>query len=193
MKNILLAVLFVGFITSQVSAQESKFSLQYSVGFPTGDVKDFVDAVSWRGISIEYRYIMKPNIGIGLETGYNMFFKEMPYASYTEGTKTVTGKQFRYQHMVPILAAANYYFKPDETFNPFVGLGVGTLFSSRDVDMGMFTMENDGWQFVLRPEVGTLINTMNIDFILALKYVTAFKTDVINAQNYLTLNVGIVF
>jgi hypothetical protein len=41
--------------------------------------------------------------------------------------------------------------------------------------------------------VDALINTMNIDFILALKYVTAFKTDDINAQNYLTLNEGIVF
>jgi hypothetical protein len=59
--------------------------------------------------------------------------------------------------------------------------------------MGMFTMEDDAWQFALRPEVGTLISTMNVDLILALKYMAAFKAGDTDAQNYFSINVGFVF
>lgn len=194
MKKILFAIVFVAAIAvGQVKAQESLFSLQYSVGFGTGSVKDFVDAAAWRGMSMEYRYLTSPNLGIGFETGYNLFYKEMPYATYTKGSQSLTGKQWRYLHMVPIFAAADYYLKPDETLNPFVGLGIGTLFSNRDVDMGVFTMEDDAWQFALRPEIGTMISTQNVNLLIAAKYVTAFKAGDTDAQSYFTLNLGLVF
>jgi outer membrane protein len=194
MKKILFSFVLVAIMAiGQVKAQENFLSAQYSVGFGTGDVKDFVSTVSWRGIAFEYRGFLQPQIGVGFETGYNLFYEEKPYASYTEGTRTLSGKQYRYLHTVPILAAADYYFKPDQTFNPFIGLGLGTLYSYHDVDMGMFTMEDDAWQFALRPEVGTLISTMNVDLILALKYMAAFKAGDTDAQNYFTINVGFVF
>ena len=194
MKKIIFAMVFVAAIAiNQVKAQESIFSLQYSVGFGTGSVKDFVDAVSWRGMTMEYRYMTQPSVGLGFETGYNLFYQEMPYASYTKGVQTLTGKQWRYLHMVPILAAADYYMKPDESFNPFVGLGLGTLFSNRDVDMGVYTVEDEAWQFALRPEVGAIINMQSINVIVAAKYVTAFKAGDTDAQSYFTLNLGLVF
>ena len=194
MKKILLAIALVGFLTvSQVRAQESLFSLQYSVGFGTGSVSDFIDAVSWRGMSMEYRYLTSPNVGIGFETGYNLFYKELPYDTYTKGQQAISGKQWRYLHMVPILAAADYYLKPDETFNPYVGLGIGTLFSNRDVDMGVFTIEDDAWQFALRPQVGAIISMQNINLLVGAKFVTAFKAGDTDGQNYFSLNLGLVF
>jgi outer membrane protein len=194
MKKIILALAIVGFFTvSQVKAQESIFALEYSVGFGTGDVKDFVSTVSWRGISMDYRYFVQPNVGVGFETGYNLFYEEKPYDTYTQGAQSLSGKQYRYLHMVPVLAAADYYFEPDGQFNPFIGLGIGTLYSYRDVDMGMFTMEDDAWQFAIRPEVGTTIYTPGIDFLVALKYNMAFKANDTEAQNYFSLNLGFVF
>jgi outer membrane protein len=194
MKKIFFVFLLTGIISAtQVKAQESLFSIEYSMGFGSGDLKDFVGTASFRGMSFEYRYLVQPAIGIGFETGYNLFYEEKPYATYTKGAQAISGYQFRYLHAVPVLAAADYYFKPDTKINPFVGLGLGTIYINRDVDMGMYTIEDDDWQFALRPQVGTVVTMQGIDLMLAAKYMMGFKTNDMEANNYFTVNVGIIF
>ena len=132
-------------------------------------------------------------MSVGLETGYNLFYDKMDYATYTKGTISVSGVQYRYTHAVPALATFDYYLKPDTQFNPFAGLGVGTLYSYRDLDMGLYTQESDVWQFALRPQVGVLITTPAMDLIVAAKYFSGFKANDVEGQSYFTLNVGLVF
>jgi len=194
MKKIFFVFLLTGIISAtQVKAQESLFSIQYSMGFGMGDLKEFNEAASFRGMSFEYRYMMKPSIGVGFETGYNLFYDKMDYATYTKRTESLSGIQYRYTHAVPVLAAFDYYLKPDTKFNPFVGLGVGTLYTFRDLDMGMFTMESDVWQFALRPQVGVLVDTGMGNLILGAKYFSGFKANDTEGQQYFTINVGLVF
>jgi outer membrane protein len=194
MKKIFFVFLLTGIIaTTQVKAQESLFSVQYSMGFATGDLKDFNSSASFRGMSFEYRYMMQPAIGVGFETGYNLFYDREDYATYTQGTESLSGIQYRYTHSVPVLAAFDYYLKPDTQFNPFVGLGIGTLYSNREVDMGMFTRNTDAWQFALRPQVGVMVSTLSADLIIGAKYFNGFKANDFEGQQYFTLNVGIVF
>jgi len=194
MKKIFFVVLLSGIITAtQVQAQDSFYSIQYSMGFATGNLKEFNEAASFRGVSFEYRYMVQPSIGVGLETGYNLFFDRLDYATYTQGTQSLSGIQYRYTHAVPVLAAFDYYLKPDTQFNPFVGLGVGTLYTYRDLDMGMFTLESDVWQFALRPQIGVLITTPSADLIVAAKYFSGFKANDTEGQQYFSLNIGLVF
>jgi outer membrane protein len=194
MKKIFFVLLFTGVIAAtQLKAQENIYSIQYSIGFATGDLKEFNESASFRGMSFEYRYMMQPSIGVGLETGYNLFYDRMDYATYTQGTQSLSGIQYRYTHAVPVLAAFDYYLKPDTKVNPFVGLGVGTLYTNRDLDMGMFTMESDVWQFALRPQVGAMISTPAADLIVGAKYFSGFKAKDTEGQSYFTFNVGLVF
>ena len=194
MKKIFFVFLLTGIISAmQIKAQESWFSVQYSMGFATGDLKDFNSSASFRGMSFEYRYLMQPAIGVGVETGYNLFYDRMDYATYTRGTQSLSGVQYRYTHAVPVLAAFDYYLKPDTQYNPFAGLGIGTLYTDRKVDMGMFTMQSDVWQFALRPEFGVMINTQSANLIIAAKYFSGFKAKDTDGQQYFTLNLGIVF
>jgi outer membrane protein len=194
MKKIFFIILLTGIISAtQVKAQESLYSIQYSIGFGMGDLKEFNEAASFRGMSFEYRYMMKPSIGLGFETGYNLFYDRMDYATYTRRTESLSGVQYRYTHAVPVLAAFDYYLKPDTQFNPFVGLGVGTLYTYRDLDMGMFTLESDVWQFALRPQIGVLISTPSADLIVAAKYFSGFKANDTEGQQYFSLNIGLVF
>jgi outer membrane protein W len=194
MKKIFFVVLLTGIITAtQVQAQDSFYSIQYSMGFATGNLKEFNESASFRGMSFEYCYMMQPTIGVGLETGYNLFYDRLDYATYTQGTQSLSGIQYRYTHAVPVLAAFDYYLKPDTQFNPFVGLGVGTLYTYRDLDMGMFTLESDVWQFALRPQIGVLITTPSADLIVAAKYFSGFKANDTEGQQYFTINVGLVF
>jgi hypothetical protein len=188
MKKIFFVLLLTGVIaTTQVKAQENLYSIQYSIGFAAGDLKEFNEAASFRGMSFEYRYMMKPNMGVGLETGYNLFYDRLDYATYTQGTESLSGIQYRYTHVVPVLAAFDYYLKPDTKVNPFVGLGIGTLYTFRDLDMGMFTMKSDVWQFALRPQVGAIISTPAADVILGAKYFNGFKANDTEGQSYFTI------
>ena len=194
MKKIFFVVLLTGIITAtQLQAQDSFYSIQYSMGFATGNLKEFNEAASFRGMSLEYRYMVQPGIGVGLETGYNLFYDRLDYATYTQETQSLSGIQYRYTHAVPVLAAFDYYLKPDTQFNPFVGLGVGTLYTYRDLDMGMFTLESDVWQFALRPQVGVVITTPSADLIVAAKYFSGFKANDTEGQQYFSLNIGLVF
>jgi hypothetical protein len=122
---------FTGVIAAtQLKAQESFYSDSVFNGICcTGDLKEFNESASFRGMSFEYRYMMQPSIGVGLETGYNLFYDRMDYATYTQGTESLSGIQYRYTHAVPVFAAFDYYLKPDTQVNPFVGLGVGTLYT----------------------------------------------------------------
>jgi len=194
MKKILFTLLtLVLFSTGEIKAQNSFFSLQYSMGFGMGDTKDFISPASFRGVGLEYRYFPEPAVGVGFETGYNLFYERKNYATYTQGAESLSGVQYRYIHFVPVLAAVDYYFIPDTKFNPFAGLGLGTLFSEKTIEMGVYNNTTDVWQFSLRPEIGVLFAAPGFDLIVAGKYFTAFKANDNPAQNYFAINLGILF
>lgn len=195
MKKIFFVLLVTGIIgITQLNAQENFFSMQYSVGFGTGDMGEFIEKTSWRGISFEFRNFVSPNVGLGIESGMNTFYENKDYDTYTDGTISLSGVQYRYINTVPILAAADYYFQPDAQINPFFGLGIGTIYNRRDLDMGLYTVEDEAWQFALRPELGVLVNVSEgLDLMLGAKYYAGFKSGDMEAQNYFTINLGFNF
>ena len=165
------------------------------MGFATGDMGDFIDKPSFRGFTLDYRRLVQPNVGVGFEAGWNVFYSEESYAVYTQENVSLGGRQWRYQNQVPLLFSADYYFHPDETINPFVGLGLGTMYSRRNTDMGQYTLEEDAWHFALRPEVGVMYE-MNPEFAFSLtgKYYYGFEAGDLNEpMSYFALNIGFVF
>ncbi|HZX74845.1 MAG TPA: outer membrane beta-barrel protein [Cyclobacteriaceae bacterium] len=177
------------------SAQSSSFSFQYSMGFGAGDMKDYIPNASFRGATLEWRKYVQPNITVGIEAGWNVFYKALPTDSYTAGNTTLTGKQYRYQNQVPLLAAANFFLKTDEKLKPFVGLGIGTMYSRRNTDMNLYTLESEAWHFAVRPEVGLMYSMSDATAAyLGFKYYTGLKSgDFEKSQSYFAINVGFVF
>lgn len=176
------------------SSGQSLTAIQYSMGFGTGDLGDFVSPASFRGFTIDYRKLVKPNVGVGFDIGWNVFYEERAYDTYTSGTVSYSGKQYRYNNQFPMLFAADYYLKPGEDINPFAGLGIGTMYSLRNTDMGQYTLEEDAWNFALRPEVGVLF-AANPDMSLSVtgKYYYGFEAGDLPAQSYFALSLGFVF
>lgn len=191
MKKILL-ILFVAIGIPAFS--QSFTSFQYSMGFGTGDLGDFIGAPSFRGFTIDYRGLIQPNIGVGVDVGWNVFYSEKANDVYTIENLSYSGKQYRYNNQLPILFAADYYMKPDEQINPFVGLGIGTMFSRRNTDMGQYTLQQDAWHFALRPEVGILYEANpGLSFTVTGKYYYGFEAGDLPAQGFFALNFGFVF
>ena len=191
MKKIFL-ILFI--VVSVPALSQNLTSFQYSMGFGSGDLGDFIDKPSFRGITLDYRKLVQPNIGVGIDIGWNVFYSEQAYDVYTVETLSYSGRQYRYNNQFPMLAAVDYYLSPDEPLNPFVGIGVGTMFSRRNTDMGQYTLEEEAWHFAIRPEIGILYEVSpDFSFSVTGKYYMGFEAGDLDAQNYFALNVGFVF
>ena len=195
MKKLFFIALFALFVSNfKAVAQDNFYSIQYSVGFGSGDLGDYIGQASFRGISFEYRNMIEPKIGVGFELAYNLFYEKKDYATYTDGTASLSGIQYRYTNAFPILAAFDYYFKPNTKYNPYAGLGLGTIYYDRYLEMGLYTVTAETWQFAFRPEVGVLISANpDLDFLVALKYFGGVESSELPGQSYFTLNLGVMF
>jgi opacity protein-like surface antigen len=197
MKKILSIILVLLFTNQMVKAQErgsNLVSLQYSVGFSLGKLNDYIKNVSAMGILIDYRFMATDNAYAGVELGGNLFYEKKDYDSYTEGTMTLTGTQWRYVSIMPLLVNAGYVFSPASEFSPYAGLGIGTMYHEVELDIGIYEFTRNQWQFAVKPEVGVIYKPMpEIGILVGAKSYNGFKTDNSSAINYIALNIGIVW
>lgn len=196
MKRIIFTFTLIACLSygTRSNAQESLTTLSYSMGLGVGNTGDFISKYSWRGFGFEYRYLSQPHVGAGINLGWNTFYQEMPFATYTFETISASGYQFRYLNSFPIMAAGDYYFKPEEKLNPYVGIGLGVQYIVQTVDFGIYRFESDGWPFTFAPEVGVLIQSPNGPaFNVGIKFMYAVKSSDLEAQTDLLFNVGLVF
>lgn len=176
-----------------VNAQHNSFTLSYPIAFPMGNLHDYISATSFRGFSMEFNRRQKPNLDIGLETGWETLYQRVDSKTYTSGTESVSGIQYRYTNIAPILAGAKWY-KLGEPWSPFFGLGLGVMYVNRSTDFGLYRISTETWPFTVRPEVGVLYQIhAGISALANLKYYYGVKTSDLDAQQYLSINVGFVF
>ena len=195
MKKIFALVIFCSLlsVTNLYSQAENHLSIQYDMSFATGDMGTYISAPSFRGASAQYRYAVTDNILVGIDAAWNVFYERMEEDSYTSGTITLTGVQYRYQNQVPLLVAADYLFMADKDFQPYVGLGIGTMYSERNTQMGIWYVEENPWQFALKPEVGMMFNMATGSAVkLGFKYYTGMGGD-LDTQGYFTVSLGFAF
>jgi len=182
-------------VFSTVSAQRARTLLTYDVGFTMGDLGDFISKPSFRGVSLDFYNMVNEKLGVGGGVSWNVFYEAKDFDTYTKGTTSLSGKQYRYSNHFPMLAHVNYYLNPGQRFNSFIGLGTGVMYTRRNTDMNLYTIEQEAWQFALAPQIGfELENDLHNAFTVLVKYMNGFKSgDFELSQSYLSLNVGWTF
>ncbi|MDX5340399.1 MAG: OmpW family protein [Cyclobacteriaceae bacterium] len=196
MKKIFIILLVIGICSlGSVSAQQSITTTSYSVGIPTGNLGEYISSASFRGISFDYRKLIQPNVGIGFYTAWNVFYEEKPYDTYELGNQSLSGRQFRYTNSFPIMFATDYYFKPGEDLNPFIGGAIGGVYTERATDMGIYRLEQDGFSLGFTPQIGFIYKVSTFSAIsISAKYNIALAAgDLDNSQNFLSINLGYAF
>jgi len=174
--------------------RHSVFILSYPIAFPMGDLKDYISNTSFRGFNLEFGKEVRPNLIAEIETGWNVFYQDQPEDVYTEGTASISGKQFRYTNSVPIIAGAKWVLKSHNNLVPYAGLGLGTMYSDRSTDFGLYRISTDAWQFCVRPELGITFKSRNgPSAMLGVKYYSSFNSSDLDGQSFLTVNIGVVF
>ncbi len=192
-KNILIILISCLSITA---FSQSNTTVSYGIGFGTADLNDFISNTSFRGVSIDYRKLVQPNLGIGFTLGWNVFYEDLENDTYTIENISITGKQYRYGNYVPVMLAASYYHNPGETIVPFAGIGVGTIYSHRRTDMNRYQYQRTAWNFAFQPEIGVLISSNPDNAVsISAKYNHGFQAgnELDEAQSYLSLNIGLIF
>ena len=195
MKKIVILIIFCSlFVSNNVFSQMSYISVSYSTGFASGKLSDYITKGSFRGSDLQYRGYVTSNIVAGVDVGWNVFYERMDYATYTKGTVSLSGIQYRYSNQVPILASGDFMLKPGERINPYVGFGLGTMYTGRETDMGVFLTEQNVWHFAIKPEVGVLLEfNQAMDLKISAKYLNGFKAGDLPTQSYFSINIGFAF
>jgi hypothetical protein len=196
MKKIFYSICAILLLTTSVAlAQQSRTSLTYAVGFGTGDLGDFISQPSFRGFNIECLKMTSTKIGVGGSFGWNVFYDERNYDTYTKGSASLSGKQYRYSNNLPLLANFDYYMNPGQKVNSYVGLGTGVIYTRRNTDMNLYTLEQEAWNFALQPQIGLEFdNSFSSAFTIAAKYFYGFSAgDFDKPQSYITVNIGWTF
>jgi hypothetical protein len=172
----------------QVSCLES-----YPISFPMGGLHSYIGNVSFRGFDFEVDKKSGPLSAATLEAGWNVFYQHEVQKTYTDGTVSITGVQYRYVNAVPIIAGGKMYFPTgSKAVRPYAGLGLGTLYANRRTDFGLYRIVSEAWQFCIRPELGLQFNMGGGQaLIIGAKYYWAFDAGELDAQPYLSVNIGL--
>ena len=73
----------------------------------------------------------------------------------------------------------------------YVGVGAGTYRIESELQVGMFSIIEQNWQFGFCPEYGFMVPAETVFFLFNIKYNYVFSKGDAQAQSYWTLRFGI--
>lgn len=162
MKKLLIIAICLFGLSPFLKAQV--LNLNYQISLPLNQVKDFTNKASFRGFDIEYHHFIGDQFSLGAAIGWDVFYKDRKNSTGdfmfngNDNVYTITGNQYRYINTVPMLAIGRYYFTDNTaTLRPYAGLGIGTSWTEKRLEVGQFSSTISRWQFAFAPEIGMFI------------------------------------
>ncbi len=169
------------------------FSLQWSIGQPTGSMTDFTGETSIVGINLDFKHCYKNGIILGGRTGWQYFNEDIGLNNVIKGSTATYTKQINKINVLPIMVTADYLFN-NSTLLPYAGIGVGAFFIAESTQTNNIeTYSNNSFNFGISPEVGLTIPFivsyagMNINT----KYNYAFGAGPSSGMGWFEFNVGL--
>jgi hypothetical protein len=186
-------------ILGLASASQAQFmgdsygAVTYNMGLPVSDTKDFTSAYSWRGMGLEFRKFNKENMSVGLSLGWNVFHEETNETiEIAEGRGSATGNQDRTINAFPLMVGFQIYGGQEGSARPYFGVSGPGFYIEQRLDIGVFSFQEDGWNWGLAPEVGLIVPVRGGDanMLLNVRYNYAFEGYGRGPYSYLGFNVG---
>ena len=168
-KSILIFVISIFIGVCSISAQtyvdtqkyttiqtENLFFIDYTIGFPSGNLADFLDKTSFRGFSMDFRHMMGENYSLGISAGFQSYYDDMGIQDHIIDNAILHGSTYHYVYSVPLYVTAHYYLSEGDKFIIYGGLGVGTIYNDREVQVGSISINDKDWHFAMIPELGVM-------------------------------------
>ena len=189
LQNIFLLLLLLPTLTHAQDGYTYQ-GLTYSMSVPLSTTEDYISAGSYRGFNYEGYRELTPKLAVGWLVGWNIFHIELRNETYVNDNLTVTGNQFRYQNMFPILVRGMYLFGTPAGIRPFIGTGLGVIYNIRRTDIGLYSLETDAWHFSVSPELGIMIPVRESLITTSIRYNLGVKARDLGPQSYISFNLG---
>lgn len=171
---------------------DSYGAFTYNLALPTGDTKDFADPISWRGAGLEFRKFINANSSVGLSLGWNVFYEKVDgTVEIGDGIGHATGVQDRTINAYPLMVGYQFYFGRKDGSRPYLGIQGAGYYVEKRLDIGLYSFENNGWNWGLAPELGILLPLeRGANMLLNVRYQYAFETSGRGPYSYVGLNLG---
>ncbi len=193
-----IAILIILFASASFIFGQSKtrWELEWNISTATGDLGDWVDPTSFRGIEFGGSYEFETGFVAGASIGYAAFFKETERMTVEFDNGALTAKQFRDIYNYHIMAEGGYVFLNESLIRPYVKAGIGTFFTEQQLTIGLLYFDEDNWDFGMRPEIGayylneraSIGATVNAKF----NYTPNYGNE-LDSFHYLSFGVGFLF
>ena len=198
MRTMFLALAMVLVLSGSACAQsygsyypsEFLWGLSWNLGLPTGETKDYTDDFSFRGIGLEGRKFIKPDLTVGLSFQWQVFWEKV-FGTTDQESFTVTGNQWRYLNLFPLLANVYKYWNYYGDFRPYVGLNTGAYIVENRFEMGLYQLQETKWHFGLAPAVGAQMPAGRFLGFFELRYNYVFKAGDSFEQSYFGFIIGV--
>lgn len=190
MKYIIIIITAV--LLSSASYAQSLYTLNYTMSFGTGETGDYISSTSFRGMTFDGRGFVSDQFSLGGLFTWSTFYEKLAGASYTDGTATLTGTQYRYLNAFPMLFQGHWYSNTDpyET-RVYLGGGLGAYKMNQRLNFGTYSIENNYWHFGVSPEVGLLFPvSMDTQLNVSVRYHYVFKVKDTIDYSWIGLSIG---
>jgi hypothetical protein len=180
-------------ISSLAFSQGTYLGGTYSIGIPLGGIDNYISAGSFRGANFEGLKEINSNMAVGWILGWNVFSEKRVNEVYTYDNLTMTGTQYRYMNLFPMLARGLYEFGEHEGTRPFLGSGLGVTADIAKTNIGLYSFQKTGWHFTVAPELGIKIPLGYGSITGSLRYMYGVKTKELDKISYFSINLGMLW
>jgi hypothetical protein len=174
---------------------QARFGLTYNTAQPLNETQNYVENYSWRGIGLESRWdVLDNEWQVAFSGSWNVFYNSKS-GTFTDGTRTTTGNQYRYINSYPVLVSMHkmFSFENNKGTRWYLGAGAGPYYIEQRTDLGLLTTVSGNWHFGVAPEVGFIIPVgMKNDLLFEIRYNHAFSSNGSPDYSYLGLNIGLL-
>lgn len=152
---------------------QTLFLVNWELMKAVGSFHDYTSDWSLRGFSIEGRRKILPNISVGASFSYNRWNQTYGNLTVDIPNGVISGPVYRYADVFAIRALGHYYFS-DGPIQPYAGVGIGGAWSYSFQQIADLGTSQDGFHFIVDPEVGILVQLMrgrtSLDLNVAFRY-----------------------
>jgi len=154
------------------------WALNWNIMVPQDKTSDYIKDTSYRGMSLEGRKWHGDNLTLGFMFGWNVLDQKLYTTQNVQGPNAsvdITGTQYRYINTFPVLAGVHYYLGHWGGSRLFFGAMGGGYVVERRVELGLFAVESQKWQWGAAPEVGLLVPFESSVGFVSVRYNYAFE------------------
>ncbi|MBN2527130.1 MAG: hypothetical protein JXR76_12105 [Deltaproteobacteria bacterium] len=178
----------------KAEAGRHMFVVTYNLARPLGKTAKYIDKFSFEGFSFEYRFMLNKQLSVGLGFNWNTFETKKTGLVQLDKNTRINGTRILMDDLIQLTPTVQYhFFKQSAKVVPFAGLSVGPYYTSQVVDWGWWYQREAKWQFGFTPEVGLRVASLPVPLYLSVRYTYTFKTDEIDAQQAMGINIGVAF